>query len=574
MSAQASGGVPCTNAAAFAAACICFILFFELMIEPLLLNRSTKHGGEVVAFKELDELKAKVDLLQSRVDKVQFTSEVLTDLKFAQSRNHPAIVSGTGGDGSGVFRPAPGGAANVDVAGDGGAGGDDATQLDQLTREDVVQSTPEPPCPPADLVNGFFYPCTSIPGREMTSVPVAAQPAPLASDSNPDCANALCTGHLGADTTDGPDWVQQEQQRLTSSPDAKHKLIVILGSSPDRMALKDHYCPSQKAQLCAPISESVRGPVKQGCNAHHKRSVCHKMCAGTKFCMAHETYYCVTKPVASKEETATIVYVHNGFGVHPHGPWKWHGIKGSQIHVQGNNMRKNPATAHCAATDVSKNMEQQWGAPWLDTPGYHWMPMDEALSPGDAQMRLTGILLRNLPAALGFQQVDGLVISAGLWDLDRVRNVGNGPVSKSDGTLPCWNDKKMGDPGPWVLAKNWKALGCEFRPQSFLDRDPTMAEWLEGYQVNASALIQVAKHVMGFRPSEDASSRIAWMTRAKSPAAVGGKPSTPSDMYYGNRISRINDVMRDVALGQQIGLIDWAKYEPHLNAIVLIASRC
>ena len=30
-------------------------------------------------------------------------------------------------------------------------------------------------------------------------------------------------------------------------------------------------------------------------------------------------FYCVSKPVAGKEDTVTTVSLHNGFGVHPHG---------------------------------------------------------------------------------------------------------------------------------------------------------------------------------------------------------------------------------------------------------------
>ena len=98
-----------------------------------------------------------------------------------------------------------------------------------------------------------------------------------------------------------------------------------------------------------------------------------------------------------------------------------------QIIEQSRNVRKTPATVDCAATDFSKTMEEVWGSPWLDEGSYTPIPMDSSLSPEDAHMRLTGIVLRNLPGALGFERIDGLVISAALWDLDRVRHVGNGP---------------------------------------------------------------------------------------------------------------------------------------------------
>ena len=50
------------------------------------------------------------------------------------------------------------------------------------------------------------------------------------------------------------------------------------------------------------------------------------------------------------------------------------------------------------------------------------------------------------------------------------------------------------------------------------------------------------------------------MTRAKSPSKVGAQTANPTDFFFGNRVARINDRMRDVALGQKIGLIDWEKY--------------
>ena len=52
------------------------------------------------------------------------------------------------------------------------------------------------------------------------------------------------------------------------------------------------------------------------------------------------------------------------------------------------------------------------------------------------------------------------------------------------------------------------------------------------------------------------------MTRAKSPSKVGAQTANPTDFFFGNRVARINDRMRDVALGQKIGLIDWEKYPP------------
>ena len=44
-----------------------------------------------------------------------------------------------------------------------------------------------------------------------------------------------------------------------------------------------------------------------------------------------------------------------------------------------------------------------------------------------------------------------------------------------------------------------------------MDREPDMTRFLDGFQLNASALIQVAKHVMGYGDSEDASDHIAYV---------------------------------------------------------------
>jgi hypothetical protein len=111
-------------------------------------------------------------------------------------------------------------------------------------------SSPPPPSAPSsvsmvpakvpDLKNGFFYPSSGIPGRDPKAVPFAKQPAPLTSDTRPECASALCGGLLGGGPANSPDdWILGQQNKLTKDPAAKHRLIVLLGSSPDRMAVKD-----------------------------------------------------------------------------------------------------------------------------------------------------------------------------------------------------------------------------------------------------------------------------------------------------------------------------------------------
>eukprot|EP01046_Picozoa_sp_COSAG06_P002612 COSAG06_NODE_94_length_24612_cov_12.885041_6_plen_249_part_00 len=104
---------------------------------------------------------------------------------------------------------------------------------------------------------------------------------------------------------------------------------------------------------------------------------------------------------------------------------------------------------------------------------------------------LTGNLLRALPAALGFEKIDGMA-----WFLRSVRG---------RGSLPCKE-------------------ACHYKPGRGgvtgiprLDRADEMEEWLAGYTTNATGLAIAAKRALGMRDEDDATDRIAFITNALNP---------------------------------------------------------
>ena len=343
-------------------------------------------------------------------------------------------------------------------------------------------------------------------------------PAPTL-DVNRTCSVAMCTTNkfptvgspggkvgrlsagIGPDDGTERDWVRKRQHELlgtdTSDRDAEpaHQLVVMVGSSPFRYAVARHWCTVfQKVPVCSPIWEPVRKQGEEGllqadaqCGATHRRHVCTELCASSELCQAHETYYCVARPDPSKMRTVTVVYVHSGFGVHTSGPWNWHGCGMSSISMYSKRMRETPGYECCS---IMHGAHRTADCSQEELPARY--TSEQAHDRAEAHYRLTGRFVSALPGALGFKQIDALVISAGPWDLDRMRKV------------ELFDEQRPGDHSRFI---------------SFFDDTDRLRAWLEGYKANATGLVRAMKRaVLGGEGTEF--SRIAWMTNPLNPPFV------------------------------------------------------
>lgn len=354
-------------------------------------------------------------------------------------------------------------------------------------------------------------------------------PPARASDANRSCSVAVCTtdkfpsigskggkigrlsAGIGPDDSTERNWVHQRQRELLGTDisdrgaEVTHQLVVMVGSSPFRYAVARHWCTAfQKVPVCSPIWEPVRKQGEEGsllsakgqCGATHRRHVCTELCAASELCQAHETYYCVARPDPSRARTVTLVYVHSGFGVHTSGPWNWHGCGMSSIGMYSKRMRETPGYESCSILHGAHRTADcnQEGLPAQYT-------TEQTHDHTDAHYRLTGRFVSALPNALGFSQIDALVVSAGPWDLDRMRKI------------ELFDEENPADHSRFV---------------SFFDDPERVHDWLEDYRANATGLVRAMKRAISdhdrvsspqLSPAPVAT-RIAWMTNPLNPPYV------------------------------------------------------
>ena len=338
------------------------------------------------------------------------------------------------------------------------------------------------------------------------------------------CGAALCNSSAAGRAPTGP-------KRLGATQMARDgdRLLVMLGESPFRIAVADGWCHEHHhLPVCSILPEIARevdpraapawlelGRRDEAC-ALRERSACETLCAASRACWAHETYYC-TKTM-DDGSAITVAYVHNGFGVAPNGPFFHHG--------------SDPRSSVARVTKAllaDDSRRSRHCADWLPQPA----DASASMAPDDwaalAHRELVGDFVAAIPRALGFKQVDALVLGVGYWDLARMRSVEHNVQALDDPQYMSW--------------------------------------WLSRWSHNASCLL-------GTLRGTPTVSRLLYMTAALSPAqepqkssgggnlfgiATGrrGRRAAPDDFFFGERIARINAAGRAVAKQLGVELIDW-----------------